>query len=120
MRNALIYSIYGVPFIPGKSWGEGFEFTTFKYGENSDLLALWKALKYLYSSLPWEVRRTRQRIMEVDDPFLGLDFRLGNPPNGSDMKYYTPPDQEGTRPPSLGRGEGLRGQEGYRPPSEER
>lgn len=94
MRNALIYSIYGVPFVPGKSWGEGFEFTTFKYGENSDLLALWKALKYLYSSLPWEVRRTRQRIMEVDDPFLGLDFRLGNP-NGSDMKYYTPPTKRG-------------------------
>ncbi|WP_297090313.1 hypothetical protein [Thermococcus sp.] len=95
MRKALIYSIYGVPYIPGEEWGEGFEFTVFKYRENSGLLALWKALKYFYSSLPWEVRLTRKRVLEIDDPFLGIDFRLGNP-NGSDMVYYTPPTKRGT------------------------
>ncbi|WP_258083898.1 hypothetical protein [Thermococcus thermotolerans] len=95
MRKALIYSIYGVPYIPGEAWGEGFEFTVFKYRENSGLLALWKALKYFYSSLPWEVRLTRKRVLEIDDPFLGIDFRLGNP-NGSDMRYYTPPTKRGT------------------------
>ncbi|WP_226996550.1 hypothetical protein [Thermococcus sp. 5-4] len=95
MRKALIYSIYGVPYIPGEEWGEGFEFTVFKYREDSGLLALWKALKYFHSSLPWEVRLTRKRVLEVDDPLLGLDFRLGNP-NGSDMRYYTPPTKRGT------------------------
>ncbi|NJE43518.1 hypothetical protein [Thermococcus sp. GR6] len=95
MRKALIYSLYGVPYIPGENWGEGFEFTVFKYRDDSGLLALWKALKYFYSNLPWEVRLNRGKAIEVDDPLLGIDFRLGNP-NRSNMRYYTPPTKRGT------------------------
>ncbi|ASJ07583.1 hypothetical protein [Thermococcus pacificus] len=94
MRNALIYSVYGVPYIIGESWGEGFEFTVFKYRDDSGLLALWKAFKYFHSNLPWEVRLGSERVIEVDDPFLGIDFRLGNP-NASDMRYYTPLTKRG-------------------------
>ncbi|WP_251949095.1 hypothetical protein [Thermococcus argininiproducens] len=93
MRMALIYSLYGVPYVLGmeqsRNWGEGFDFTVYKYRENLGLLALWKALKYLYDSLPWEVRVTKKTMLEIEDPFLGIDFRVRNP-NGTDMKYYTP------------------------------
>ncbi|ASJ09694.1 hypothetical protein A3L11_10795 [Thermococcus siculi] len=94
MRNALIYALYGVPYMLGESWGEGFEFTAFKYRDDSGLLALWKALKYFHSNLPWELRLTRDKLIEVDDPFLGIDFRLTNP-NWSDIRYYTPPTRRG-------------------------
>ncbi|WP_297464623.1 hypothetical protein [Thermococcus sp.] len=99
MRNALIYSIYGVPYIIGENWGEGFEFLAFKYRDDSGLIALWKALRYFHSNLPWEVRLTREGIIEVDDPILGIDFRLGNP-NSSDMRYYTPPTRRGLVKPA--------------------
>ncbi|AFL95725.1 hypothetical protein CL1_1526 [Thermococcus cleftensis] len=92
MRKALIYSLFGVPYTPlpeTRSWGEGFGYTVYRYGEGTGLLALWKALKYFYKGLPWEVRLSRKRVIETEDPLLGIDFRLGNP-NGSDVKYYTP------------------------------
>ncbi|WP_082871967.1 hypothetical protein [Thermococcus piezophilus] len=93
MRRALIYSLYGVPYMPWGSnaprWGEGFDYTVYKHGEDLGLLALWKALKYLYSNLPWETRLGKETALEIDDPLLGIDFRVGNP-NKTDMMYYTP------------------------------
>ncbi|NJE47823.1 hypothetical protein E3E35_10550 [Thermococcus sp. GR7] len=98
MRKALIYSLYGVPYILWGSgvsqWGEGFEYTVYKHRENMGLLALWKALKYLQSSLPWELRLGKETSLEIIDPMLDIDFRTRNP-NRSDMKYYTPPSKRG-------------------------
>ncbi|NJE04978.1 hypothetical protein E3E36_02200 [Thermococcus sp. M36] len=98
MRKALIYSLYGVPYILWGSetpqWGEGFEYTVYKYRENMGLLALWKALKYFQSSLPWEVRLRKETSLEIIDPVLDIDFRIRNP-NGTDMKYYTPSSKRG-------------------------
>ncbi|KUH33517.1 hypothetical protein APY94_06020 [Thermococcus celericrescens] len=98
MMKALIYSLYGVPYIlwgsEAPQWGEGFEYTVYKYGENMGLLALWKALKYFQSSLPWEVRLRKETALEIIDPVLDIDFRIRNP-NGTDMKYYTPSSRRG-------------------------
>jgi len=100
MRKALVYSLFGSPitFISEASaWGEGFGYTVYRHGKTEGgLLALWKAMKYLYQALPWEVRLTRERVLKVEDPLLGLDFRLGNP-NGSDLRYYTPQTRRGLR-----------------------
>jgi len=100
MRKALMYSLFGSPImlIPDTgNWGEGFGYTVYRHGQTErGLLALWKAMKYLYQALPWEVRLTRERVLEVEDPFLGLDLRLGNP-NGSDLRYYTPQTRRGLR-----------------------
>ena len=98
MQKALLYSLYGVPYILGveldtqfSKWGEGFDFTVYKYKEDSGLLALWEALRYFYSNLPWEIRfhSNKKAVLKVDDPLLGIDFRLGSPSNRK-MKYYVP------------------------------
>ncbi|WP_297474672.1 hypothetical protein [Thermococcus sp.] len=94
MRNVLLYSLHGVPYIPGESWGEGFEFLALRYKDESEVLALWNVLKSLHSALPREVQLRRERLIEADDPLLGLDFRFSDP-NGSDIRYYTPPTKRG-------------------------
>lgn len=98
MTKALIYSLYGVPYIlwgsDAPQWGEGFEYTVYKYRENMDLLALWKALKYLQSSLPWEVRLRRESTLEIIDPMMDIDFKIHDP-NWTDMKYYVPSSKRG-------------------------
>ncbi|WP_297417122.1 hypothetical protein [Thermococcus sp.] len=94
MRNTLLYSIHGVPYIPGESWGEGFEFLALRYKDESEVLALWNVLKSLHSALPKEVQLRRKKVIEADDPLLGLDFRFSDP-NGSDIRYYAPHTKKG-------------------------
>ncbi len=91
MQRALTYALYGTPIVlgsPGK-WGEGVEFTVYKYKAEKEILGLWMALKYLHSLLPWELRLRRERFVEGVDPFLDLDLRLGNP-NSTGLRYFVP------------------------------
>ncbi|NJE85015.1 hypothetical protein E3E23_04115 [Thermococcus sp. CX2] len=98
MEKALIYSLYGTPVVLGlsQSWGEGLDLTVYHYKAESELLALWSALKYFHSALPWEMRLRRERVMEVSDPFLDLDFRLSNP-NSTNLRYFVPYSRRGLR-----------------------
>jgi len=99
MRNVLLYSLHGVPYIPGEGWGEGFEFLALRYRDESEVLALWKVLKGFHSALPREVQLRRERLIEAEDPLLGIDFRFSDP-NGSDIRYYTPPTKRGLVSPA--------------------
>jgi len=86
MRKAVLYALFGSPLVPNAlHWGEGFEYTVYRH--SGGIIPLWKALRGLYSLLPWEVRLGRGSL-EVDDPFLGLDLRFGRPRSG--MLYYVP------------------------------
>ena len=99
MRNVLLYSLHGVPYIPGENWGEGFEFLALRYKDESEVLALWNVFKSIHSALPLEVQLRRGRLIEMDDPLLGIDFRFADP-NGSDIRYYTPPTRRGLTSPA--------------------
>ena len=91
MQKALTYALYGTPVVLGtpEKWGEGVEFAVYRYRAENELLALWTALKYLHSLIPWELRLRRERFIEGMDPFLDLDLRLGNP-NSTGLRYFVP------------------------------
>lgn len=89
-EKALVYTFFAAPSIIGSrhAWGEGVYLSAFKR-EDKIALSVWETFKYLYSLLPWELRLKRNSWMELEDPALGIDFRVKDP-NNSGLSYYVP------------------------------
>jgi hypothetical protein len=91
-REGLLYSLYGgTPLLESpREWGEGSEFSVFGHrGREAELITLWRILRVIHSSFPWELQFRKERRMGYSDPFLDIDFTIFNP-NDTQFRYYTP------------------------------
>ncbi|WP_456420893.1 hypothetical protein [Thermococcus sp.] len=88
-ERAIIYTLLSAPTVIGvEGWGEGVTFSAFRGESERPVLALWEALKYIYSLLPPELRLVKDRWGDFNDEFLNLDFRFVRP--RAELAYYVP------------------------------
>ncbi|EEB74277.1 hypothetical protein [Thermococcus sp. AM4] len=88
----LIYALYGSPPVleSPRGWSEGYELSILgQRGREGSLLTLWRILRFLYTSLPEELRFRKGKRSVFTDGFLDLDFKIFDP-NGTPVRYYVP------------------------------